>query len=61
VTVAHPGGVATAIAQSARRALTVTLEEERTQKARFQRLLKLPPERAGEIIFEAIAHRRDRV
>jgi NAD(P)-dependent dehydrogenase (short-subunit alcohol dehydrogenase family) len=47
VTVAHPGGVATAIAQSARRALTVSPDEERTQKERFQRLLKLPPERAG--------------
>lgn len=61
VTVVHPGGVATRIAKDARRTGTGTEEEERREAERFQRLLKLSPEAAGEIIVTAIERRKPRV
>ena len=61
VTVVHPGGVATSIAKNARRPADVTPEEiEKTQK-RYERTLKLPPEKAGEIIVKGIEKRKPRV
>ena len=61
VTVVHPGGVATAIASSARPSRAVDPAEEARHRERFKKLLKLPPEQAGETIVDGIARRRDRV
>ena len=61
VTVVHPGGVATSIAASARTSGVVDPAEEAKHRERFKKLLKLPPEEAGEIIVNGIAKRRDRV
>lgn len=61
VTVVHPGGVRTGIADNARTANTVTDEEHEQQRARFKKALKMPPEEAGEIIVRAIEARRPRV
>lgn len=61
ITVVHPGGVRTSIASSARQADAMPLAQHEKQKASFQRMLRLPPERAGEIIVQAIEQRRARV
>ncbi|MBV9890742.1 MAG: SDR family NAD(P)-dependent oxidoreductase [Rhizobacter sp.] len=61
VTVVHPGGVATAIARSARVAPGVDPGEVARRVAAAQRKLRMPPERAGEIIVRAIERRRARV
>jgi NAD(P)-dependent dehydrogenase (short-subunit alcohol dehydrogenase family) len=61
VTVVHPGGVATSIARNARPprgANDVDLEE---QTKRFEKFLKMPPERAGETIVSGVERRRPRV
>jgi NAD(P)-dependent dehydrogenase (short-subunit alcohol dehydrogenase family) len=61
VTVVHPGGVATAIAKNARVAKAVSAEEEALGREQFDRLLRLPPETAGEIIVRGIERCRARV
>ncbi|HEX6290885.1 MAG TPA: SDR family NAD(P)-dependent oxidoreductase, partial [Herpetosiphonaceae bacterium] len=61
VTVVHPGGVATAIADSARVPLGVSAEEVARQRAAARKLLKLPPEVAGETIVRGIERRKARV
>lgn len=63
VTVVHPGGVATAIADKARTARAVQMSEaERAQQHEMVRkLLTLDPAIAGEIIVKGIEARRDRV
>jgi NAD(P)-dependent dehydrogenase (short-subunit alcohol dehydrogenase family) len=61
VTVVHPGGVATDIANHARLAKGIAAEDAIRSRERANRHLTLPPETAGEIIAEAIAHRRTRV
>ena len=62
VTVVHPGGVKTGIARNARQGAGVKARpDEAAQREQFEKLLRLPPERAGEIIVEAIARRRPRV
>ncbi|SNS90642.1 Short-chain dehydrogenase [Noviherbaspirillum humi] len=61
VTVVHPGGVATAIARSARAPAGVPEEEVRRRKALTEKLLRMPPEKAGEIIVGAIEQDRARV
>lgn len=61
VTVVHPGGVATSIARSARLPAGITAEEAAHRRARADKLLRMPPERAGEIIVAGIERRRDRV
>jgi NAD(P)-dependent dehydrogenase (short-subunit alcohol dehydrogenase family) len=62
VTVVHPGGVATGIARNARIAKSigndVNVEKMRKQ---FNKLLKMDPARAGEIIVRAVECRRARV
>lgn len=61
VTVVHPGGVKTGIARNARiSAATDTAQREKI-RARFDRVLKMPPERASEIIVKAIEARKARV
>ena len=61
VTVVHPGGVATAIADNARVSGDVAPEEVTRQKAIANSLLKLPPARAAEIILAAAERRKGRV
>lgn len=61
VTVVHPGGIKTAIADNARVSDAVPAALREKQQERFAKALKMPPERAGEIIVEAIARRQPRV
>jgi NAD(P)-dependent dehydrogenase (short-subunit alcohol dehydrogenase family) len=61
VTVVHPGGVATAIARNARVAKAVSVEEEALGREEYDRLLRLPPETAGETIVRGIERHRARV
>jgi short-subunit dehydrogenase len=61
VTVAHPGGVATAIARSARAPAGVSAEEIALRRAASQKMLRMAPARAGEIIVRAVERRRARV
>lgn len=61
VTVVHPGGVATAIAENARRPAGTPPEELEQQRAAAQRALRMPPEIAGEIIVRGVERRKARV
>ena len=61
VTVVHPGGVRTGIAQNARVAGAVTEAERAVAQAGFAKALKMPVEEAGEIIVRGIEQRRPRV
>ena len=61
VTVVHPGGVRTRIAEMARVAAAATAAEEAAGKAAFARLLTYPPERAAEQIVAAVENRRPRL
>ena len=61
VTVAHPGGVATAIARSARAPAGVDPAEVAARRAAGEKMLRMPPARAGEIIVRAVERRRARV
>lgn len=61
VTVVHPGGIATAIAENARVPADATEEEIAERKARYRRFLKLPPEVAGETIVQGVERRKARV
>ncbi|MGF6113399.1 SDR family NAD(P)-dependent oxidoreductase [Pseudomonas frederiksbergensis] len=61
VTVVHPGGVATSISSNAK--VSAGLTEEQAEKGRraMQKLLRLQPEQASEIIVRGIEKRRARV
>ncbi len=61
VTVVHPGGVATRIAKDARRTTAIDAETTRREAERFDKLLRLPPETAGEMIVAAIEQRTPRL
>ena len=61
VTVVHPGGVATAIARSARAPAGIAAAEVERRRAAVERKLRMPPARAGEIIVRGIERRRARV
>jgi len=61
VTVVHPGGIATAIAKNARVADGLSTEEIRRRKAVAEKLLRMPPEKAGEIIVRGIERRKSRI
>ena len=61
VTVVHPGGVATAIARRARIADGIPTEEVQAHMARAEKMLRLPPGKAAEIIVRAVERRRARV
>ena len=61
VTVVHPGGIRTRIAESARTGSGVSAQELAEGKAQFARLLRIPPEKAAARIVEAIERRRPRV
>jgi short-subunit dehydrogenase len=61
VTTVHPGGVATAIARNARMAKAQSADEAAAMQKRFERLLRMPPELAGETIVKGIERRSPRV
>jgi len=61
VTTVHPGGVATSIAKNARHAQSQTEAELADAQRRYERLLTMPPEQAGEIIVKAVEQRRPRI
>ena len=61
VTVAHPGGVATSIAKSARVGAGVPSEEWSKQRELADRLLRMPPQKAAEIIVVAAQANQSRV
>ncbi len=61
VTVVHPGGVATSIADNARAPKGVSPEEVARRKAIMKKALRMPAEEAGEIIVRGIERRRERV
>src|SRR5262245_14668489 len=61
VTVVHPGGVATKIAENARRPAGTTNAEVAEQLEKARRLLTMPPAEAGEIIVQAVERRAPRV
>jgi short-subunit dehydrogenase len=61
VSVVHPGGVATSIAENARVPAGVSEEEVERRKKRYRKLLRLPPEIAGETIVRGIERRQARI
>jgi short-subunit dehydrogenase len=61
VTVVHPGGIRTRIAENARIAETVTAAEWTAGRAEFARLLTYPPDRAAQQIVAAVERRRPRL
>jgi len=61
VSVVHPGGVATSIAEKARVPAGVTEEEIARRHAKYRKLLRLPPEIAGETIVRGIERRESRI
>lgn len=61
VTVVHPGGIRTRIAESARTGSGVSQEEVEEGKKQFAKLLRIPPEKAAAQIVEAVEKRRPRL
>lgn len=61
VTVVHPGGVATSIADNARIPAGADPVEVERRRAVQNKLLTMPPARAGEIIVRGIERRKKRV
>ncbi len=61
VTVVHPGGVATSIADSARVPKDMSPEETARRRAAAKKGLRMPPAEAGEIIVKGIERRSPRV
>lgn len=61
VTVVHPGGVATSIAKSARPPRGANDIDLDAQKERFEKFLRMPPVKAGEIIVTGVEKERPRV
>ncbi len=61
VTVVHPGGVATAIATSARPAEGVTEQQMQEKLVQANKLLRMPPPKAARIILRGIEKDKPRV
>lgn len=61
VSVVHPGGVATSIAENARVPAGVSEEEIAQRRAKYRKLLRLAPEVAGETIVRGIERRQSRI
>jgi short-subunit dehydrogenase len=61
VTVVHPGGVATSISENARVPAGASAAEVERRRARFRKMLRLPPEVAGETIVRGVERRQPRV
>jgi short-subunit dehydrogenase len=61
VTVVHPGGIKTRIAESARTGSGVSVEEYEAGRKQFAKLLTMPPEKAAGMIVAAVEKRRPRL
>ncbi|MGY1808295.1 SDR family NAD(P)-dependent oxidoreductase [Blastococcus sp. SYSU D00669] len=61
VTVVHPGGIRTRIAESARVGSGVDAAEAARGRERFAKLLRIPPEKAAAQIVDAVERRRPRL
>jgi len=61
VTVVHPGGIRTRIAESARTGSGVSIEEYERGRAQFAKLLRMDPAVAADRIMAAIENRRPRL
>jgi short-subunit dehydrogenase len=61
VTVVHPGGVNTSIADNARVPAGVTEEEVTRRREKYRKLLRLPPAIAAETIVRGIERRQARI
>jgi NAD(P)-dependent dehydrogenase (short-subunit alcohol dehydrogenase family) len=61
VTVVHPGGVATSIVRNARLPKSNSPEEDEAKRKSFESFLRMPPERAGEIIVRGVQNRKARI
>jgi len=61
VTVVHPGGIATSIADNARPPKNATAEEIAQRRALFKKVARLPAEVAGETIVKGMERRAARV
>ena len=61
VTVVHPGGIKTRIAESARTGSGVSVEEYEQGRKQFAKLLRMPPEAAAAQIVAAIEKRTPRL
>ena len=61
VTVVHPGGVRTRIAESARTGSGVSVEQYEQGREQFAKLLTMPPETAAARILAAVERRRPRL
>lgn len=61
VTIVHPGGVRTSIADSARVGAAVDPPQLQAERAAWDRLLSMPPAVAAEAIIEGVCDRRTRV
>jgi short-subunit dehydrogenase len=61
VTVVHPGGIRTRIAESARTGSGVSQAEVDEGKKQFAKLLRIPPEKAAAQIIAAVEKRRPRL
>ena len=57
----HPAGVNTSIAEKARIPAGVSEEEITRRRARYRKLLTIPPDIAGETIVRGIERRESRV
>jgi NAD(P)-dependent dehydrogenase (short-subunit alcohol dehydrogenase family) len=61
VSVVHPGGIATSIAEKARVPAGTSEEEIARRHAKYRKLLRLPPAIAGETIVRGIERRQSRI
>ena len=61
VTTVHPGGIRTAIARNAPAASGVREEEAAQGRETFDRMLRIPPERAAALILRAVERRQARL
>ena len=61
VTVVHPGGVATSIARNARIPADEAPDTVRRRLEIMERLLRMPPARAAEIIVKGVERQHDRI
>ncbi|MFL6673389.1 MAG: SDR family NAD(P)-dependent oxidoreductase [Massilia sp.] len=61
VSVVHPGGIATSIASNARVPADAPREQIERGRAIAKKLLRMPPEQAGEIIVRGIEQRKARI
>lgn len=61
VIVVHPGGVATSIAKNARVPAGVTDEQRQRVQVKIEKLLRMPPQQAGDIIVRGMERRASRI